>query len=67
MKAKSKVGAGDSLVGGFAFGLSKNLSLRQSAILGVAASASAVMREAPRLCLKSDIQSLTHKVRITDL
>ncbi|OIO37685.1 MAG: hypothetical protein AUJ72_04065 [Candidatus Omnitrophica bacterium CG1_02_46_14] len=64
---KSKVGAGDSLIGGFLFGFQKKLSLKESAKLGVAASTSAVMREAPRLCLKSDISRLAWRVAIRDL
>ena len=64
---KSKVGAGDSLIGGFLLGLHKKLSLKEAARLGVAASTSAVMREAPRLCLRSDIAALVRRVAIRDL
>ncbi len=61
---KSKVGAGDSLLGGFALGLFRNMSLEKAAALGIAASTSAVMREAPRLCRRSDIPTLLSKIRI---
>ena len=61
---RSKVGAGDSLIGGVVFGLSKKMSLKEAARLGIAASTSAVMREAPRLCLRSDIPSLLPRVKI---
>ena len=64
---KSKVGAGDSLIGGFLLGLHRKLSLRESARLGVAASTSAVMREAPRLCRRSDIKGLLTRVAIREL
>ena len=64
---KSKVGAGDSLIGGFLLGLHQKLSLKDAARLGVAASTSAVMREAPRLCLRSDIAGLLRRVAIKDL
>ena len=64
---KSKVGAGDSLIGGFLLGLYKKLSVKEAARLGVAASTSAVMREAPRLCLRSDIAGLLRRVAIQDL
>ena len=64
---KSKVGAGDSLLGGFALGCLKKMSLEKSLALGVAASTSAVMREAPRLCLRSDIPDLLKKIKICRL
>jgi 1-phosphofructokinase family hexose kinase len=64
---KSKVGAGDSLIGGLLVGLSRKLTLKEAARLGVAASASAVMRESPRLCLRSDIDSLYKKIRVRPL
>lgn len=64
---KSKVGAGDSLIGGVALGLMDGRGLRQAAALGIAASNSAVMREAPRLCLKSDMPRLLRRVRFKSL
>ena len=64
---KSKVGAGDSLIGGFLLGLCRKLNVKDAARLGVAASTSAVMREAPRLCLRSDIAGLLRRVAIRDL
>ena len=54
VNVKSKVGAGDSLIGGVVWALSRKTGLEEAARTGVAASISAVMREAPRLCLKSD-------------
>jgi 1-phosphofructokinase len=63
---KSRVGAGDSLIGGLAFGLSNKKTLKDSAKLGIAASTSAVMREAPRLCLKADIPPLLKRIKIRD-
>ena len=64
---KSKVGAGDSLIGGVLWALCRRRSLEEAAKLGVAASTSAVMREAPRLCLKGDIKNLIRKIRIRHL
>ncbi len=61
---KSKVGAGDSLIGGFVLGLCRGMSLRKAACLGVAASTSAVMREAPRLCFRQDISPLLKRVKV---
>ena len=63
VKVQSKVGAGDSLIGGVILGLVRGFSLERAACLGVAASTSAVMREAPRLCLKTDIRPLLRRVR----
>ncbi len=64
---KSKVGAGDSLIGGFLFGLIKNFGIREAAKLGVAASTSSVMREAPRLCRRGDIAGLMRRIAIRKL
>ena len=61
---KSKVGAGDSLIGGVALGLARKMTLREAAKLGIAASSSAVMREAPRLCHRGDIAHLVRKVTL---
>jgi hypothetical protein len=40
------------------------MDLRRAACLGIAASTSAVMREAPRLCLKKDIVPLLKRIHI---
>ena len=64
VSVKSRVGAGDCLIGGFLLGLERRMSFRQAARLGVAGSTSAVMREAPRLCLKEDIRPLLGRIRI---
>lgn len=60
---RSKVGAGDSLVGGLVLGLSQGLSLSQSARLGVAAGAAAVMTEGTELCRREDTERLVSRVR----
>ncbi len=64
---RSKIGAGDSLIGGFLLGLERKMPFEQAARLGVAASVSAVMREAPRLCLRSDIPKLLSRITIHNL
>ncbi len=64
VKVKSKVGAGDSLIGGVVWALSQKASLEEAARVGIAASSSAVMRAAARLCLKSDIRTLAGRVKI---
>lgn len=60
---KSKVGAGDSVIGGTALALFRGRPLEEAARLGIAASASAVMREAPRLCLRKDVPGLFKRTR----
>ncbi len=67
ISVKSKVGAGDSLIGGFLVGLHKKLSLKEAARLGVAASTSAVMWEAPRLCFRRDIPGLLKRISLIEL
>lgn len=64
---KSRLGAGDSLIGALVFGLRRRLSLKEAARLGIAASASAVMREAPRLCRRADIARLKKRVMVKAL
>ena len=64
---RSKVGAGDSLIGGFALGLSRKMSLREAARLGIAASTSAVMTQGTKLCRKEDIPELLPKIKIHSL
>ena len=64
---RSKVGAGDSLIGSFALGLYKKMSLKIAARLGVAASTSAVMTEGPRLCRREDIPKLIRRIKIRPL
>ncbi len=65
--AKNKVGAGDSLVGGFALGLYRRLSLERAAALGVAASVSAISGWSPRHCRRQDIPRILKKIRIKKL
>ena len=64
---KSKVGAGDSLIGGLVLALSRGKHLEEAARLGMAASVSAVMRESPRLCLRRDIPMLLPRIKVRAL
>ena len=63
VRVKSKVGAGDSLIGGFALGLYRKRPLGEAARLGVAASTSAVLTEGTRLCRRADIPKLLPSIR----
>lgn len=64
VRVKSKVGAGDSLIGGLATGLARGLRFEDAARLGVAASSAAVMGEAPRLCRAQDVRRLYGRTRV---
>lgn len=59
----SKVGAGDSMVAGITYGLANDYSLKDSASLGVAAGAAAVMTPGTELCRKEDTFRLWDQVR----
>jgi len=55
---KSKVGAGDSMVGGLVLSLAQGHSLRDAVGFGVAAGAAAVMTPGTQLCRKEDTKKL---------
>jgi len=55
---RSKVGAGDSMVGGFIHGLCSGLSLGDAARMGVAAGAATVMTDGSQLCRAEDVRRL---------
>jgi len=55
---RSKTGAGDSFVAGFALGLSRGDALPDCLQRGMAAASAAVMTEATRLCERSDAERL---------
>lgn len=58
VKIRSKVGAGDSMVGGLVFALDQGRSLLDAARMGVAAGAAAVMTEGTDLCHREDVERL---------
>lgn len=60
---RSKVGAGDSMLGGVVFALDRGRSIEEAARLGVAAGAAAVMREGTELCQREDVERLVLSVR----
>lgn len=55
---RSKVGAGDSFVGGFTLALARGLSLPEALRHGVAAAASAVTSEGTKLCTREEAERL---------
>ncbi|KPK10919.1 MAG: hypothetical protein AMJ62_16610 [Myxococcales bacterium SG8_38] len=58
VKIRSKVGAGDSMVGGLVFALDQGRSLMEAAQMAVAAGAAAVMTEGTDLCHREDVERL---------
>lgn len=64
---RSKVGAGDSMVGGVVAGLARGKPLPEAVRLGVAAGAAAVMTEGTELCRKEDAERLQASVRWQEL
>ncbi len=61
---QSKVGAGDSMVGGIVMGLAQGLDLVDAARLGVAAGSAAVMTAGTALCRKEDAWCLYDEVSL---
>jgi len=55
---KSKVGAGDSMVGGMVLALDRGESLLDAVRFGVAAGAAAVMTPGTELCRRDDAERL---------
>ena len=64
---KGTVGAGDALVGGLLYGLTRFGSLREAFRCGVAAGTASVMTEGTQLIVPEDFMRLLGKVHIEDL
>ncbi len=63
----SKVGAGDSYVGGFTLSLSRGNSIQEAARWGAAAASAAVTTEATRLCVGEDVERLLPQCQLIAL
>lgn len=59
---RSKVGAGDSMVGGITYALQQGRSLSEAVRLGIAAGSATVMNEGTELCRREDVERLSPKV-----
>jgi 6-phosphofructokinase 2 len=59
---RSRVGAGDSMVGGIVLGLARDLELMDAIRFGVAAASSAVMTEGTELCRRDDTERLFERM-----
>lgn len=55
---KSTVGAGDSMVAGIVYSLSKGMNLKEALQYGVACGTAATMNEGTELCRKEDVEKL---------
>ncbi len=58
VRIRSKVGAGDSMLGGVVFALSRGWAPEDAARFGVAAGSAAVMNEGTELCRREDTERL---------
>ncbi len=60
---KSAVGAGDSMVGGILYALSRGMSIEDAALYGVAAGTAATMTPGTELCRREDAERLFEGLR----
>ena len=60
---KSKIGAGDTMVGGIALALARGWSIREAAYFGVAAGSAAVMTPGTKLCIQEDVERLYQRMK----
>lgn len=66
VRVKSKVGAGDSMVGGIVMGLADGYGLENSVRMGIAAGTAAVMTEGTQLCRQEDALRLYDEIKVLD-
>ncbi|MCC1493774.1 1-phosphofructokinase family hexose kinase [Cognatishimia sp. F0-27] len=64
---QSKIGAGDSFVGGFVLALSRGQPAREALRMGAAAASAACMTKGTELCRKSDVARLLPDTVLTSL
>jgi len=64
VEAVSQVGAGDSALAGFIYGLSTKMGFRESLILAAAAGTAAVMTPGTELCKKKEVARMQKEVTI---
>lgn len=67
VEVHSTVGAGDALVGGLLYGLTKHGSMREAFRCGAAAGTASVMTEGTQLIVPEDFMRLLGKVHIQEL
>ena len=59
---RSRVGAGDSMVGGIVLALARGLDLHRAVRFGVASGAAAVMTDGTELCNREDAERIFHQM-----
>jgi 6-phosphofructokinase 2 len=67
VQVKSKVGAGDSFVGGYVLALARGQSEGEALAQGVASAAAAVMSEATELCSAQDVARLLPEAVVSEV
>jgi 6-phosphofructokinase 2 len=67
VNVESTIGAGDSSVAGFIFGLVQGKDLKQCLIYAVAAGTATTLRQGTALCQKDDFERIVPLVLLTDL
>jgi 6-phosphofructokinase 2 len=67
VKVVSRVGAGDSFVGGFALALARGLPLQDALAHGAAAASAAVMTPGTQLCRLEDFERLLRETKVSRL
>ena len=67
VNVESTVGAGDSSVAGFIFGLVRGKNLKQCLIYAVAAGTATTLRQGTALCQKDDFERIVPEVKLVDL
>jgi 6-phosphofructokinase 2 len=65
VEIKSTVGAGDSMVAGIVFALSKGENIETAVQYGVACGTAATLKNGTELCDKSDVEMLFEQVRLS--
>lgn len=63
VERKSTVGAGDSMVAGIVYSLSRNKNIQEAVRYGVACGTAATMNPGTELCRKEDVEALMTKVQ----
>jgi 6-phosphofructokinase 2 len=64
---RSKVGAGDSFVGGFTLALARGDDLARALQWGCAAASAAVMTDATGLCTLEDTEALLDRCAVSEM
>jgi 6-phosphofructokinase 2 len=62
VRIQSRVGAGDSMLGGIVLGLSRGMVLRAAVRFGMAAGAAALLNPGTQLCGREDVERIFHQM-----